>query len=319
MKNKFKKILNKTSKNLPFLNFLLILVLLTLFGFHMKIGPFETFKQSILKPLLKPTTASPEMSKRLVKDQEIERKIDAYWNNIEQEISSLGQQVDYGGGIDWKRHIFWLNELKKGGYIILMRHGEREKWHEALAGFDAYELSNKINARNTDWYKAVCLTKRGIESVKNTGRSFREANIKIQKIISSPSCRARETAFYAFNRIDEIHSSLLHRTGIHPLDRYKYGQDLRKTLLNFKLNNDKNLFLSAHNSVIDFPDLIDVFNTSVGLDEGGFYIIEKVGTKLIARYKYHNGGVFNMIVYRGNPIKKICSNPKNPMSDCSSM
>ena len=319
MQKTFQKFKKNLIVNLLLINLFLVIFLGIALGLHLKIYPFNLVKDKILKPILKPVTVSPEMSKKLIIDKEVEKKINIFWREKEKNLSNLGQQVDYGGGIDWKKHIYWLSELQKGGYIILMRHGEREKWHESLAGFDAYELANKIDARKTNWYRAVCLTERGIESVKNTGRSFKVAKIKIQKVFSSPSCRARETAVYAFNRIDEIHSSLLHRTGLNPLDRYKFGLDLRNSLLNFNLDKDKNLFLSSHNSVIDFPDLIDEFNTTIGLEEGGFYIIEKKNNKLVTRYKFENGGVFNMLVYRSEPKKKKCKNPRNVSIDCSSM
>ena len=95
--------------------------------------------------------------------------------------------------------------------------------------------------------------------------------------------------------------------------------DLRKTLLNFSLDKDKNLILSAHNSVIDFPDLIDEFNVPIELMEGGFYIIEKVNQNLIVRYKFNNSSEFNLILYRNLPEQKKCINPTKPEINCESM
>ena len=57
--------------------------------------------------------------------------------------------------------------------------------------------------------------------------------------------------------------------------------------MNFNLDKDKNLVLSAHNSVIDFEGLIDEFNDKIGLEETGFYVIEKVDSKLIVRHQFH--------------------------------
>ncbi len=243
------------------------------------------------------------------------KKIDIFWKEKEKS----NKNIDYYGGIDWKKYIYWAEQVKKGGYVLLFRHGEREKWGEALGGFDAYELYNKLDARKYEWYRAVCLTERGIETSKNTGRAFKHAGIKIQKIISSPSCRARETAYYSFGRIDEIHSALLHKTGLHPFDRYKFAVDLRSTILNFKLDKDKNLILSSHNSVIDFKGLIDEFNVPIGLEESGFYVIEKVKDKLVVRHKFEKSSEFNMLMYRLKPLKKKCSDPLNPKNGCSSM
>ena len=91
-----------------------------------------------------------------------------------------------------KKNIFWLEELKKGGYIIFFRHAEREKWREAVFGFDAYEVSKKLNAREHSWYRATCLTERGIETAKMIGISFNHAEIEIQKIFSSPKFIANQ-------------------------------------------------------------------------------------------------------------------------------
>ena len=81
------------------------------------------------------------------------------------------------------------------------------------------------------------MTERGIETSKSIKRGFEHANIKIHKVFSSPSCRARETAIYAFGRIDEVHSSLLHYSTFNPLDRQKLAMDLKKTLLEFEKND----------------------------------------------------------------------------------
>lgn len=319
MKNWLKK--TKSLKQyIAIINLLLLILLITLFGLQHKVPPFDVLWLKFLKPIIKPEMASRSDDRgRVIVDKKIEKKINIFWNKIKSAETDADNIIDYGGGIDWKKHIYWAEQIKKGGYILLFRHGEREKWSEALSGFDAYELYNKIDARKTPWYRAVCLTDRGIETSKNTGRAFNHAGIKVQKVISSPSCRARETAIHSFGRIDEIHSSLLHRTGLHPLDRYKFGMDLRKTLINFNLDKDKNLILSAHNSVIDFPDLIDEFNVPIELDEGGFYVIEKVKKNLIVRYKFERSGEFNMILYRNSPKQKKCIDPQKPEINCESM
>ena len=79
------------------------------------------------------------------------------------------------------------------------------------------------------------------------------------------------------------------------------------------------MVLSAHNSVIDYKGLIDEFNVPIGLEETGFYIIEKVGNKLITRFSFYKSSEFNMLMYRLTPQKKICPNPSNPNIGCKSM
>ena len=254
---------------------------------------------------------------------EIETKINNYWENIEYDREFHNKQAKNEGLLTKKdeKNIFWLEELKKGGYIIFFRHAEREKWSEAVYGFDAYEVSKKLNAREHSWYRATCLTERGIETAKMIGFAFNHAEIEIQKIFSSPSCRARETAVYAFGRIDELHNSLLHYPAYHPLDRPRMMKSLKNTLLNFNFVDKKNLVLSAHNSVLGYHGLIDEWEQGLGnsLEETGFYILEKKNNKLIARHQFLNSAIFNLLVFRSKPQIKICPDPYNPELNCQHM
>ena len=123
----------------------------------------------MLKPIIKPLQIDERQNIGLVKiDNEVEKKINTFWKKTESSENKVGNQVDYSGGIDWMRHIYWAEQIKNGGYILMFRHGEREKWHEALGGFDAYELYSKKNARKTSWYRATCLTLQN----KNTKSNF---------------------------------------------------------------------------------------------------------------------------------------------------
>ena len=254
---------------------------------------------------------------------EIETKINNYWENIEYDREFHNQQTKLTGLLTEsdKKNIFWLEELKKGGYIILFRHAEREKWNEALYGFDAYEVLKKLNAREHSWYRATCLTEKGIETAKMIGFAFNHAEIEIQKIFSSPSCRARETAVYAFGRIDELHNSLLHFPAYHPLDRPRMMKSLKNTLLNFNFVDKKNLVLSAHNSVLSYHGLIDEWEHGLAkdLNETGFYILEKKNNKLIVRHQFRNSAIFNHLVFRSKPQIKICPDPNNPELNCQHM
>ena len=75
------------------------------------------------------------------------------------------------------------------------------------------------------------------------------------------------------------------------------------------------MVLSAHNSVIDYKGLIDEFNVPIDLEETGFYVIEKVGNKLITRYSFFRSSEFNMLMFRNKDPLKVCPNPSNPNID----
>ncbi|MDC0205307.1 histidine phosphatase family protein [Pelagibacteraceae bacterium] len=313
------------------LNILATILLLLVFGTHFKMYPLHLPYYKFIKPIINPELASLKDYLPFTKDKEMEEEIDKFWEETLKQMKAERSETykfDYGNEyvfedegelVNWKESLYWLERVKKGGLIIFFRHGEREKWSEALSGFDAYELYNNIDARDTDWYRAVCLTERGIETSKITGRAFKHAGIKVQEVISSPSCRARETAVHTFGRIDQIHSSLLHRVALNPLDRYAYGMDLKDFLLDYDLDEDKNLVLSSHNSTVDYPDFIDEWNDHVGLEEGGFYIIEKKDNKLIMRYRFFQSGRFNMLIYRNDPVRKKCSEPTKLENECTIM
>jgi len=199
--------------------------------------------------------------------------------------------------------IYWVERIKDGGLILLFRHSEREKWKNTVEGFDAYELYNNYNARELSWYKATCLTEKGIEESKLIKEAFDHANIKISEVVTSPSCRARETAIYGFGKIDKTFSGLLHYSAFHPQDRKKIGNELKKAVMELSLEQNKNIVLSAHNKVISHHNFIDEMNVDEGLEESGFYIIEKKENKLIVPYKFRVIKDFIILLYRHEFVK----------------
>lgn len=199
--------------------------------------------------------------------------------------------------------LYWVERIKDGGLILLFRHSEREKWKNTVEGFDAYELYNNYNARELSWYKATCLTEKGIEESKLIKEAFDHANIKISEVVTSPSCRARETAIYGFGKIDKTFSGLLHYSAFHPQDRKKIGNELKKAVMELSLEQNKNIILSAHNKVISHHNFIDEMNVDEGLEESGFYIIEKKENKLIVPYKFRVIKDFIILLYRHEFVK----------------
>ena len=194
--------------------------------------------------------------------------------------------------------MYWVERIKDGGLILLFRHSEREKWKNTVEGFDTIELYNNYNARDLSWSKATCLTEKGIEESKLIKEAFDHASIEISEIVSSPSCRARETAIYGFGKIDKTFSGLLHYSAFHPQDRKKIGSELKQAVMQLKLKDNKNIILSAHNKVISHHNFIDEMNVDEGLEESGFYIIEKKDDKLIVPYKFRVIKDFIILLYR---------------------
>ena len=111
---------------------------------------------------------------------------------------------------------YWAKQLMKGGYILHFRHAERDKWID-VAMYDALESDAHENGSNDSRYaendyfdQAVCLNKRGKIQARAMGENLNRIKFPIGNIVSSPSCRARQTAELAFNGYDTLHRILVH-------------------------------------------------------------------------------------------------------------
>ena len=185
---------------------------------------------------------------------------------------------------------YWTEQLKKGGYILYVRHAQREKWEDVTA-FDMVELHDKIDASKSSFSRAVCLTEQGTEEAKLMKEVFRIAEIKVDQVISSPSCRARQTAEHAFGRIDAIANVLLHRTAVMRDQHEEFARETRRIIDRLQTRPGSNVALSAHAGTFRFDKDILIDKDETGGDpdgrlETGFIVMEKSDGKLIARHKF---------------------------------
>jgi broad specificity phosphatase PhoE len=204
----------------------------------------------------------------------------------------FGGKVVHEEFATYERDKVWAENLRKGGYILYVRHAQREKWIDVTA-FDAVELATRADASMASYRRAVCLTEQGIEEAKLIGEVFRLSDIKVDKVISSPSCRARQTAMHAFGKIDGIRNSLLHRTAIMQDQHEEFARDMRKMIDGLVPSAGSNIVLSAHAGTFRFDKdiLLDVNETGQppdNRDETGFVVLEKKDGKLIARHVFRS-------------------------------
>ena len=103
-----------------------------------------------------------------------------------------------------KKDIYWANEILNGGYILHFRHAERDKWID-LTMYDALEsdvhnrgLDSTRYAENDYFSGAVCLNERGKVQARAMGEHIQKIGLPIGLVVSSVSCRARQTAELAF-------------------------------------------------------------------------------------------------------------------------
>lgn len=194
-----------------------------------------------------------------------------------------------------EQNIYWANEIKKGGYILYFRHSNRYKVDGGGIATDlmvAYDTLNLLGDKNSD--KDIvdmgCLTSQGKKDAKLVGQLFVKSDINIDKVISSPICRSKETAMIAFGRIDKIENSLIYRNLVREDTHAKHAEALKKTLLKYSPEIGKNIVITAHTHTLQFYSK-DIFNSynenfSHDIDESGFYVIQNIKNDLFLRHKY---------------------------------
>ena len=210
--------------------------------------------------------------------------------NIRQLISGKSYSIDYENN---EKDKFWAKKILSGGFILFFRHAERDKWIDVQM-YDALESelqdknSNSFRFAENEYFEdAVCLNKRGKIQAKAMGEVIKYSKLPVSYIVSSPSCRARQTANLVFGGYDELEKKFVHKgpyteTG----NRSDY---LEKYILNLPRSKDKNVIISAHNGVIG----AHLFIGDKSLEEGGFYVLSINNNKLILEYEFNNFNSFS--------------------------
>ena len=191
----------------------------------------------------------------------------------------------------------WAEKLLKGGYILHFRHAERDKWIDVQM-YDALESDvhdkgiNQSRMAEEDYFgDAVCLNERGLIQAKAMGELLAWINLPIGFVISSPSCRARQTANLAFDGYDQLKRILVH-DGPYLEKKKDRINKLKDFYLKLPTEKNKNTIISSHNSVIQKEMFDEVkligFNKKFKLEEGGFFIISNENNRLVLEYKFHN-------------------------------
>jgi broad specificity phosphatase PhoE len=82
--------------------------------------------------------------------------------------------------------------LRKGAYVILMRHASTEEGLGDPKGFRIGECSTQRN-----------LSEAGRGEARRIGERFRTEGVRVHKVYTSPWCRCRETAMLAFGKAED--------------------------------------------------------------------------------------------------------------------
>lgn len=215
---------------------------------------------------------------------------------------NLGEDASYSNIPE--KDVYWANQIMKGGYILHFRHAERDKWIDVTM-YDSLESDVHNNGQDNSRYaendyfdQAVCLNKRGKIQAMAMGEHLKNIKFPIGEVVSSVSCRSRQTAELAFNGYDSLHRILVH---IGPYNEIRENRS--KNLINFyqslKIEKNKNTLVSAHNSVISCEILMNKnCPWDFSLEEGGFYIISKSNSGLVLEHEFNNFVDFIRVFYK---------------------
>ena len=187
--------------------------------------------------------------------------------------------------------------VEKGGYILYFRHGHREKWID-VAMYDAMEAIEELDANDLYFKDAVCLSKMGMVQVRMMGEFIRKINLPVGEIVTSPSCRARQTSEALFGTVGEINNLFLH-PGPYNEDLDEFKKLVNKEILKLKVTKGKNSIVSAHNGIIK-AGVFDKIQKDIiyDLEEGGFYVMKNINGKLVSIDKFHNFNYFLQILLK---------------------
>ncbi|MGQ0653315.1 MAG: histidine phosphatase family protein [Betaproteobacteria bacterium] len=126
--------------------------------------------------------------------------------------------------------------LRQGGHVVLMRHTVTTP---GVGDPEGFRLADCTTQRN--------LSEEGKEHAKRIGEAFREFNVPIEAIYSSPWCRCVETAGLAFGRGAEVWPALSNLFG-RPENRQKQVDELSARIGAWK--GKGNLVLVTHGSTM---------------------------------------------------------------------
>ena len=78
----------------------------------------------------------------------------------------------------WPQRELALDIINNGGYILLFRHAEREKWID-VQKYDSIETLEGLKAEYEYFSKAVCLSDRGLVQARAMGQLIKKIFILV--------------------------------------------------------------------------------------------------------------------------------------------
>ena len=150
-------------------------------------------------------------------------------------------------------------------------------------------------AENDYFSQAVCLNERGKIQARAMGEHIQHIGLPISHVVSTVSCRGRQTADLAFGGYDSQHRLLVHAGPYNEVysDRINILKEFYGSL---PVTSNSNVIVSAHNGVVK-KEMFENSVSDLDIEEGGFYIISQRNGKLYLEYEFHNFMLFMRVFY----------------------
>jgi len=146
------------------------------------------------------------------------------------------------------------NKLKTGGLVVLMRHMSVIKENNPLLRDASCAKERKLSAK-------------GKKQAANIGKAFRDKNIPIEKVLTSPYCRTTDTADITFGKSQPANFlSVLHALTAKQADQYT--EQLTTTIGSYK--GKGNLVFVTHE-----PNIAAIAFEQVEM--GAFLVLQPTG------------------------------------------
>jgi len=127
-----------------------------------------------------------------------------------------------------------LKQLREGGFVIYMRHGNTDT-----------SRPDQINMDLNDCATQRVLSDEGKRVVKNIGTIFRKEKIPVGEIFTSPLCRTKETALIAFGKEATVNNRLRYTANMDDKEKLQALDTLRE-LVSSPVQGKTNRVIVAH-------------------------------------------------------------------------
>lgn len=185
---------------------------------------------------------------------------------------------------------FWAAEVLKGGYILHFRHAHRNMDNQRYGDtimFDALDMLEGFRGVETSWDKSICLNEAGERQAIAAAEIFKFVQLPVQTVISSPSCRAVQTANLAFGRVDQVNRGLHFRLLFDEKGRRNLDGELKALFEQISKDGQVgNIVLVGHNGTLGYlgpeftlgflkPEFtpVDTASIDIGREEMGFTVL----------------------------------------------